>query len=771
MSVATLIGLWVWRELSFDRNHKNFDRIAQVMEQQNVNGSINTVSFIPFPLGRELQNRYPGDFRYLVMSSYGDNHILNHLTTAISKYGRYMDVDAPRLLTLDMVEGSSSGLHDPNSILISASTARSIFGNNDPLDQSLKIDNKLSVKVTGVYRDLPESSTFHNLEFIAPWSLYITSENWIVTANKTNDWASTAFFLYAQIADHATMESVSQKIAKTVDDNASPGDRIYHSKIFLHPMSAWHLWSHWDADGHPDGGEIYFIRLFIIIGVFVLLLASINFMNLSTARSEKRAKEVGIRKTVGSLRSQIIGQFYSESLVVVAISFILSIVLAQAMLPWFSGIMGMTLSIPFSNPVFWLAGFCFTVVTAIIAGSYPALYLSAFKPIKVLKGTFKAGRLASVPRKVLVILQFGISIMLAIGTIVVYHQIQYARERPLGYDTNGVIMTRMRSPDFYGKFGLLRDELKKSGAITAFAESSSPVTDVWTSLNDISWDGRDPGAPVDFASMWATHDFGKTVGWNIKEGRDFSPEVASDSSAVVINEAASKFMGLKHPIGSVVRKGSGADQKQYHVIGVVGDIVMESPYKSVKQMIYFLDYDNVNVILMKLNPAANVHESLSKTEAVFRKYIPAAPFEYQFADADFAAKFASEEGLGKLAGFFSALAIVISCLGLFGLVSFVAEQRTKEIGVRKVMGASVFSLWRLLSKDFILLVIVSLVIAMPLSYGFMQNWLRGYSYRAGISWWIFASAGAGAILITMLTISFQSLKAAMANPVKSLRSE
>jgi putative ABC transport system permease protein len=767
MAVAMLIGLWVLDELSFDKNFKNYDHIAQVMQHQTANGNVNTFSYTPFPLAKELQSNFSSDFKHIVMASYRRDHILTYGEQKLSEEGIFMDVEAPEMLTLHMLEGSGNGLKDPGSILLSSATAKAIFGNKDALDNLVKIDNKLDVKVTGVFEDFPGNNSFQNISFIAPWNLYKTSEQWIIDADKENRWDNNSFQTFVQIADNTNFETVNKKIIDCKQSHVDPEDKKYQTKIFLNPMQDWHLRSHWDNNGIKEGGAIEYVRLFTIIGIFILLLACINFMNLSTARSEKRAKEVGIRKTIGSLRSQIIGQFYCESLLVVVCAFMLSVLLGQVALPLFNEIDGKNISIPYSNPVFWFTGICFTIITGMFAGSYPALYLSSFDPIKVLKGTFRAGQFASLPRKVLVVLQFTISIALVIGTIVIYKQVQYSRNRPIGYDRNGLMMIQMKSPDFYGKFGLLENELKNSGAIKEFAESSSPVTDVSSTNDGFTWPGKDPNLAVDFGSIWVTHDFGKTVGWQFKEGRDFSKDFTTDSSAIVINEAAVKFMGLKNPIGTQV----AWDGKNYKVIGVIKDMLMESPFDPVKQTIYFLDYNNVNWILLKLSPNESASSSVLKIASVFKKYIPSAPFDYKFADTEFAAKFAAEEQVGKLSAFFATLAIFICCLGLFGMASFMAEQRTKEIGVRKVLGASVFNVWQLLSKEFIILVIISLTIAIPIAFYFMHSWLQNYQYRTNISWWIFVVAGLAALVITLLTVSFQAIKAAVANPVKSLRTE
>jgi putative ABC transport system permease protein len=768
MAVAMLIGLWIYDELSFNKGFENYDRIAQVMDHQTLNGKVFSDRSLPFPLGKELQNSYGSDFKYVVMASWQGDHILTAGEKHLSWSGMYMDVDGPRMLSLHMVSGVQGGLKDPNSILLAASAAKAFFGNADPINQLIRIDNKEDVKVTGVYEDLPYNSEFRNLDFIAPWDLYVSSEAWI--KKSMTEWDNNSFQTYVQIADHADFNKVSRNIVHAKYDHDTPEDKKFKSAIFLQPMRDWHLRAHWE-DGVKTGGLIEYVRLFSIIGIFVLLLACINFMNLSTARSEKRAKEVGIRKAIGSLRGQLIGQFYIESLLVVVFAFALSLLLVQLVLPWFNEVANKKMFIPWADPLFWLAGFGFSFITGIIAGSYPALYLSSFQPIKVLKGTFRVGRLASIPRKVLVVMQFSISLALIIGTIIVYGQIRYSKDRPIGYDRNGLVMTQMKTPDFYGKFDLLRTELKSSGAITEMAESSSPLTNVWSDNGGFSWPGKDPNFDGDFGTIWVTHEFGKAVGWQFTEGRDFSREFKTDSSAIVLNESAVKFMGIKNPVGTMVKWGTDEHAKSYKVIGVIRDMLMESPYEAVRQTIYFMDYNNVNWIVLKLNPDKSAAASLAQIKAAFAKYIPSAPFDYKFVDSEFATKFAAEERIGKLSTFFAALAIFISCLGLFGLASFVAEQRTKEIGLRKVLGASVFNLWRLLSRDFVLLVVISLLIATPASYYFMHHWLLNYEYRTDISWWVFGVSGAGAMVITLLTISFQAIKAAIANPSKSLRNE
>jgi ABC-type antimicrobial peptide transport system permease subunit len=511
------------------------------------------------------------------------------------------------------------------------------------------------------------------------------------------------------------------------------------------------------------------VWLFIAIGLFVLILACINFMNLSTARSEKRSKEVGIRKTVGSNKQQLVFQFLSESILISGIALLFALAMVLLTIPWFNELAGKNMQIPWANLTFWASILGVTLLTGMLAGSYPALYLSSFSPIMVLKGTFKAGPYSAVPRKVLVVFQFAVSIMLAVGTVIVFNQIEFTKDRPIGYDRSNLISIQMNNPEYNGKYNLLRDELINTGVVEDMTQSSSPLMGVYSNGGgSISWDGKDPEMSPDFGILRVTHDYGNTVGWQFVEGRDFSRDFASDSSAVIINEAAAKYMGLENPVGSFFYFGNG---DRAEIIGLTKNMVMQSPYQPVKQAFFYIDYDRVDYINIKIKPEAIASDAIAQIENVFAQVVPSAQFDYGFVDEAFGQKFESEERLGNLAGVFTLLAILISCMGLFGLASFVAEQRTKEIGVRKVVGASVVNLWQMLSKDFVILVLISCLIAIPIVYYFMSQWLQNYDYRMEISAWTFGYATTGALLITLLTVSFQAIKAANVNPVKSLRTE
>ena len=768
LAVAMLIGLWLYDELSFNRHFQQYDRLAQVMQQETTQDQVNMGRHLPIPLWSQLRTSYPDDFKHVVISSWTGDHILGYKDRKFTNKGNYLSADAPDMLTLTMLKGTRAGLKEPASILLSESVAQTLFGETDPMGKIISLDNKVNVTVTGVYEDLPYNTDFRDMSFIAPWDLLASTDGWVKSG--ATDWQQYAWQVLVELAPGTNFEAVSAKI-KTIKHRHSPDAKGSKTAVFLYPMADWHLYSEWDKQGNPTG-RIQFVWLFGIIGLFVLFLACINFMNLSTARSEKRAKEVGIRKAVGSVRSQLIGQFLSESFLVVALAFVLALLLVQIGLPWFNELADKQMAILWDNPLFWALGLGFSLLTGLVAGSYPAFYLSGFQPVKVLKGTIRVGRFATVPRKVLVVVQFTVSVTLIIGTFIVFRQIQYAKNRPIGYDRTGLITIPIHIPDIRNQYNTLRSELLTSQAIVDMATSSAPTTELGYLDSGYNWEGKDPTTKVSLGVAAVTHDFGRTVGWQFVAGRDFSRQFSTDSAGMILNQTAVDYMGLKNrnggpPIGKTVTWNG----RSFQVVGVINDVVMESPFTPVKPTVFILNYRWATVFTLKLNPERSTTESLSKLEAIFHQFDPNSPFEYKFSDQQYALKFATEERIGGLASAFAVLAIFISCLGLFGLASFVAEQRTKEIGVRKVLGASVFSLWGLLSKDFLTLVIISFLIASPTAYYVLHKWLATYDYRTGMPWWIFALSGAGALAITLLTVSYQSIKAALLDPVKSLRSE
>jgi ABC-type antimicrobial peptide transport system permease subunit len=687
-------------------------------------------------------------------------NILAVANKKISANGDWTQADLPEMLTLRMIEGSRGSLKDPSSILLSRSLATALFGNTNALNRLVKVDNKMDLKVGGVYDDLPRNTSFYDTKFFLPW--YNDENYW---SKQNTDWHNHGPQLFVQLNDHADLTKTTAKIAGiTLSHYKEAKDR--DEALLLHPMEKWHLYGDF-KNGKISGGRIQFVWLFGIISVFVLLLACINFMNLSTAQSEKRAKEVGIRKAIGSLRSQLIGQFLSESMLITILAFVVTILLVELALPLFNALSDKDMSLPWGNPLFWLLTIPFTLLTGLIAGSYPAFYLSKFEPIKVLKGTFKTGRWAATPRKVLVVVQFTVTIALIIGTVVVAQQIQYAKNRPVGYSRDGLITVDMNTPEIHEHYNALRDDLLRTNAVADMSESNSSLTEIWSDNNGFNWEGKPATLDPEFGTLAVTHDYGRTIGWSIAQGRDFSRDYPTDSSGFILNESALKLTGLKDPIGKKMHWYDG----DHAIIGIVKDMVMQSPYKPTVPTIFYMNYSWVRLITIRIDPRVSAQEALAKIAPVFQKYNPGSPFEYKFVDQEYATKFSDEQRIGKLSTVFSALAILISCLELFGLSSFVAEQRTKEIGIRKVLGASALNVWGLLSKEFVALVTLSVLIAAPLAFYYMQNWLLNYDYRTAISAWIFLAAGAGALLINLLTVSFQAIRAALMNPVRSLRTE
>lgn len=761
IAVAILIGLWASDELSFNKVHSNYKNISAVFQNLTTNGRVDTWSTQSYQLGQELRENYGNYFRHVVMS-YPSSAIMAVDDKTFTIDGSFMEEGAPEMLSLKVLLGKTTGLDDPSSILLSQSAARNLFHDSDPIGRILKMDNTLSLKVVGVYEDVPSTSDFNSeLDFIAP--LEIEARR----GNRSLGWNNNWLQVYVQLADHVNISKASQAIKDAKLRNVDEYDKRFQPQLFLHPMERWHLYSSFE-NGVNTGGRIEFVWMFGAIGAFVLLLACINFMNLSTARSQKRSKEVGVRKVIGSGRIQLIRQFFTESLVVVVLAFMVAIFIVQVSMPLFNQIAAKNIGVDWTNPLLWSVVSVLAVVVTLTAGSYPALYLSAFNPIAVLKGIHRRENNSSWLRRALVVVQFTVSVTLIIGTVVVYQQIEHARNRPVGYALDGLITVPMKTAEVKANYQGLRNELLSTRLFSDISASETTVTNLWWSDWGFEWARKDPGLQDNIYRGAVDYEFGKTVGWKIKEGRDFSRTHMGDSTAMILNEAAVKYMGFTHPVGENVR----AYGRTYTVIGVVEDMLNQSLYSATQQTIFVLDpFKSANFINIRIAPDSHVATALDALNRAFAKYNPNTPFEYRFADDEFADKFAFEARVGTLVGIFAVLAVFISLLGLSGLAAYVAEQRTKEVGIRKVMGATVSRLWQLLARDFVVLVTVSCVVALPLGYYLMDSWLQAYDYRTSISWWVLLLTCVGAITVTVVTVSIQTLKAALANPAKSLRAE
>ena len=765
MAVAMLIGLWMIDELSANKHHKNYDSIYQVMMHQTFDGHRGSQTALPYPMGEELRTKYP-DFKAVAMCDWGSGHSLVVGNQKFNKFGHYFGEQGVDMFSLNILKGDKNPLKDPYSIVLTDELATTIFGNQNPIGKVLKMDNIIDLKVTAVVAKQPKNATLE-FDYLLPWNLQIKVLDYI--KNQQDAWGSNSFQVYVQLKDGVNPDKTNANIKNIVLNHAN-GDKLMKTslkpEVFIHPMAKWRLYGDF-TDGVNSGGFIKYVKLFGIFGLIVLLIACINFMNLSTARSEKRAKEVGVRKAMGSDRGQLIGQFLSESLVISFIALALALILVELVLPSFNKLTNKEVSLQLANPLFWGIMLIFTIFTGLLAGSYPALYLSSFNPIRVLKGTIRVGKSASLPRQVLVVLQFSFSIALMIGTVIIYQQIQHGKNRPIGFDSKGLI-SLFSSPDLVKNYDPLRTELLASGAVSSICKSSCPPYQTWSNNRGWSWKGSKPEDESALFNIIASdYDYTKTVGIKLKAGRDFSREFASDSSGVILNEAAVKRMGLKEPIGEMV-KGNG---KSLKVIGVMPDMQMDSPFEVIRPTVIIFAKDWVNLICVRINPNVSASAAIKKMTPIFDKHNPGFPFDYQFTDEQYAKKFNYLELIGNLSLAVAFLAIFISCLGLFGLASFMAEQRTKEIGVRKVLGATVLNITTLLSKDFLKLVIISIVIASPIAYFTMKNWLQDYEYRIEIGAGVFVLVMVVAIVIALSTVSYQAIRAGLANPVKSLRTE
>jgi ABC-type antimicrobial peptide transport system permease subunit len=761
MGVALIIGLWVYYQYAYDKFLPGYKDVYQVYYRTTDKNEKHTQNSVCYPLADVLQKDIPG-IKYVARTDWVGSHGLVVGNNKIYENGAMAGSDFLRIFQYDLIKGNAANvLKDPYSIVLTQSTAKALFGNEDPINKVVRIDNTSNLKVSGVLKDVPKNSTLQ-FKYLVPFDYFM------LNGGFGKDWGNNSYQTFVALQPNVSYAQVEPKIKYLLKQYDAKDYAIDKGEVFMHPLTSWHLYNDF-KNGIASGGLIDYVRMFGIIGLLVLCIACINFMNLSTARSGKRAREVGIRKAVGSQRSSLVFQFLIESLVITFAAFLCSILFVQLALPAFNALTQADIHIPYGNLFFWCIMIGYVLMTGLLAGSRPAFYLSSFNAIKVLKGTINAGSKASLPRKILVTLQFSCSVALIISTVIVYQQIQYAKNRPAGYDANRLMMTDV-SPDLQKNYEALKNEMLQSGVVSGVTKASCPVTELWSwnFIND--WQGKQADERLVAGTIAVSDvDYFKTLGMQLAEGRNFTGSIGADSLSMIINEAAAKRMHFKQPVGQSVDWGQTAQRAT--VIGVVKNALMTSPFSNDAPTYFMFQPDNASSIMYRLSPTVNAHDAVTKLTSIFNKYNPAYPYLYRFVDESYTAKFQFENLVGKLAGLFAALAIFISCLGLFGLAAYMAEQRTKEIGIRKVLGASVPQVWLLLSKEFIVLVLVSCVIASPVAFYYLNNWLQQYDYRITISPVVFIIAGIAAVLITIITVSFQAIKAAIANPVKSLRTE
>jgi ABC-type antimicrobial peptide transport system permease subunit len=754
ITCTIFIFLWVRNELTYDKNHDNYKTIYQVIANRDFKNSIFTDRNMVFPLAKALESGYP-QIKNAVMTSHLEQHQFNVGDTKLKKRGYYAGGKYFDMFSWKFLKGNAAtAITDPTSIVITESTAKALFGNADPINKVIRIDNNDVHKVTAVLADQPNNTT-QQFDFIIPYNF---SNNDV--KNAMTRWSGSSWEVYIQTVDNPNIQQVEKYITSVMFQHNK--DKI--STYFTFPMSKWHLYSDF-KDGKNTGGMIEYVRFFIIIAIIILLIACVNFMNLSTAQSEKRAKEVGIRKTLGSDKKQLVLQFFFESMILVLIAFICAVLCVYLLLPQFNLLVGKQLALSLGEPIFWLGAISIILFTGLISGSYPALYLSSFNPVKVLKGTFVAGKGAIAPRRVLVVFQFIGSILLISATVIVYQQIQHVKDRSIGYNPDNLIMVPYTQATDKS-FSAVKNDLLKSGLISDVTRTSWMVTEISWRSGPPDWEGRPANANIIFSNMTADVDYAKTMGIKLLQGHDFTG-MPSDTSAVLLNKAAIEAMQLKKPLGMELRY----NDKKYTVIGVTDNVVMASPYIPVDPMMVFADHNNSGYINLRLNKDVKPQQAIQLLQGIYAKYSPADIFEYQFIDQEFGKKFLTEVLISRITNIFAGLAIFICCIGLAGLASFTIEKRFKEIGIRKVLGASVQQLLVLISTEFLKLVLIAFVIAVPLTWWVMHNWLQKYTYHINISIWLFAVVGMLILLLTLIVVSLNTAKAALANPVKSLRSE
>jgi len=756
IACAALIFLWVEDEFSFDHYFSNRNSLYKVKDRQTYNGTTFTFDATPGPLAGGMLAEVPGlkntaraAWSRPILFSYGDK--------TIYETGMYVDSSFLSMFRLQFIEGQAAGaLSQLHSLVITETMARHFFGTTGVLGKTLRVNNGQDYAISGVIKDLPKNVSF-TFDWLSPMDAYIANNTWLKT------WGSNGIQTYAEVMPNANIDAINRQLDGFVPSK-SPGAI---ARMSIYPMNRWRLYDSFD-NGKEVPGRIKYVRLFTLIAWIVLLIACINFMNLTTARSEQRAREIGVRKVLGADRTRLIGQFLGESLIMAFISALLAIVLIYLALPAFNGLVEKSLSVHLFQPLHIGALIAITLLCGLIAGVYPAFYLSSFNPSGVLKGlrlTSTGG--AALIRKGLVILQFSVSVILIISTTIIYQQIQLAKDRDLGYKKEGLLTMRLKGT-MKEHFTAIRNDLLRTGVVQNASLSTNVVLQMGSNSGGFAWEGKDPNKDVLITIESVSPEYISTMGMQLKEGRDFYPQADVDSNNIIINETLAKIINpKKNVVGQVLQYG----QSKYTVVGVVKDFIYNNMYSSGAPLAFFSDLSNTQVMTLRIKADAGLAAALPRIEHLMKQVNPGYPFEYKFVDDTFNTLFTTETLIGKLAGVFATLAIIISCLGLFGLAAYTAERRTKEIAIRKTIGAGILRIAELLSADFVRLVALSCIIAFPVSWWMMHNWLQSFEYRIHIHWWIFVLAGVVAILIALLTVSFQVLKAAVANPIKGLRAQ
>lgn len=758
MTCSLLITLWVQDELAMDRFHKNDKRLYRVMENQHYTGVINTYPSTPGLLADNITKDIP-EIKMASQMLWEESPLFTVGSTFEKEKGRYVQGDFLTMFSFGLAQGDpKTALKRPDGLVISKKLADKYFKGQDPIGKTIRIDNKDDVIVTGVLADIPENSSL-KFDFLMSYDRWLKSNEW------AKQWGNNGPRCYVLLAENTSIDKVNAKIKNYIKTK----NKDSNVELFLQNYGESYLYGKWES-GVQTGGRIEYVRIFSIVAIFILVIACINFMNLATARSVKRAKEVGIRKVVGAYRNSLIGQFIGESVLIAFLALTFSVMLVLILLPTFNSLTEKQLAFSITNPILPALLIGLTLLTGLLSGSYPALFMSSLNPIVVLKGALKFKPSATLFRKGLVVFQFGLSIMLILGMIVIYRQLNFIQTKNLGYDRDNLLYMPLEG-DLQKNFATFRQELVKQPGISGVTCSQSDPLEVGSSTMGVTWPGKDTTQQILFAQNAVSYEYIKTMQIKLLAGREFSPDFGVDTSNYIINESTAKKMGYQVPEKAVGKQMTMWDKKGT-IIGVMKNFHYNSLHENIEPLILRLQpkQENWGSVLIRAE-AGKTREALASMEKVFKQFNPNFPFKYLFTDQEFANSYKAENTVSKLSNYFAFLAIFISCLGLFGLAAFTAEQRTKEIGVRKVLGASVPNLVGMLSKDFVKLVLIAAVISFPLAWYFLSGWLEKFAYRITFEWWFFVAAAVIAMAIALLTVSYQAIKAALIDPVKSLKSE
>lgn len=756
IACAALIFLWVEDEMNYNHYFPNRNNLYIVKDKQTYDGNTFVFDATPGPLARAIKAETPG-IKTTARTTWGNSLLFSLGDKTINENGRYVDSGFLNMFSVPFIKGNAAtAFTQLHAVVVSEKMAMKFFNSTDILGKTVKVDNKQDYVISGIFKDLPENVSM-KFDWLISFRVFEEKNQWLT------NWGANAIITYAETEPNANVPAINKQLYDFVLRKNS-GSGI--AKMMLYPFNRIRLYNSFDNNGNEKEGLIKNIRLFGLIAWIILIIACINFMNLATARSEKRAKEVGIRKVMGAVKQKLIFQFIAESVLLSFISMLLAIAIISLALPAFNNLVNKNLTLQLSLPLHFTGLIAIALVCGIIAGSYPAFYLSSFNPVLVLKSAkMKTGSAAFI-REALVVTQFSASVVLIICTVIIYQQIQYGKQKDLGFFKDNLITTWLQG-NMKARFPAIKNELMNTGVVENACISDSYVLYMGSNSGDFSWKDKVPDKQVLITVEGVSSEYISTQGMRLKQGRSFYENLKADSNNIIVNETLAKIIKNKDIVGSIINRGNA----KYTVVGVVKDFVSNNVYKPADPLILFADTSNTNIMSVRFKANTDLTAALAKVEKVIKAANPGYPFSYEFVDEVFGRFFKAETLIGKLAGIFAALAIIISCLGLFGLASFTAERRTKEIGIRKVLGASVSAITGLLSKGFLKPVVLSVLIAFPVAWWLMFNWLKDYDYKITIHWWVFALAGLLVLLIALVTVSFQSVRAAVANPVKSLRTE